>query len=437
MHSEPRSGARQCEHESRLFRYITLHVRVPVRDLVVYSARLGSKGKMAQSKVPDATLKDVEDFFLKRCTRQDSNEFSLLITGKTGVGKSSLVNALVGRRVGEEKHGIAHSTVTSYDIDIKGVKIRVWDTPGLQDDDDDDEEDEEEEDGKGNDEKYLAEMQSKIKEQLDLVIFCLKMDDTRFRRDDKETFKTLTDCFGKELWKNAVIALTFADKVDDPAGGDREAYFRQDLAKWQNKINSFLSRRIKLDPELAQSLQLVPTGYYLSLTVLPDGKKWLPKFWMACYKVAKKSSVFNLYRINKGRVKCHERKKLSVACGGSEKVPTSPGREKVAVACGGSEAAPASPVGEKLAVVCAGSEVAPISPRREKSAVVRGGSNVAPTTPGLDDSEMPPIELDKEQQESFWNATLEAFREHCLSIGVVLSVIGTVGLGVLRALIMK
>ena len=43
-----------------------------------------------------------------------------------------------------------------------------------------------------------------------------------------------------------------------------EHYFRQDLAKWQNNINSFLSKKITLDPERVQSLKLVPTRYYLS-----------------------------------------------------------------------------------------------------------------------------------------------------------------------------
>ena len=85
--------------------------------------------------------------------------------------------------------------------------------------DDDDDDDDDDEDGTGNDKKYLAEMQSKITEELDHVILCLRMDE-RFQHDDKETFKTLTDCFEKELWKNVVIALTFANKVEDPDGGD-------------------------------------------------------------------------------------------------------------------------------------------------------------------------------------------------------------------------
>ena len=339
---------------------------------------------MALSKVSDATK--VKDLFLKLCTQKDRNKFSLLIVGKTGVGKSSLVNALVGREVAEVGHDKKSKTkkVTSYDVDIDGVKIHVWDTPGLQDDDDDEED--EADDGTRNDEKYLAEMQSEIKEELDLVILCLRMDATRFRRDDKQTIKILTDRFGKELWKNAVIALTFADKVQDPARGDREAHFKREVAAWQDAINIFLrGKRIKLDPEWVQSLQLVPTGNYLSLTVLPNGEKWLSNFWIACYTIARKSATFNLYRINKGRLGIRWNKKFADVCGGS--------------------------------VV---------------SVSVSGGSELARITPGLDSSKIPPIDLDEEQQESFWNTTWEAFKEYCSSIGVVLGVISTVGIAILR-----
>lgn len=53
---------------------------------------------------------------------------------------------------------------------------------------------------------------------------------------------------------------------------------------------------------------------------------------------------------------------MAAACGGSEKVPTSPGREGLAVVCGGSEVVPTSSWGETLAVVCGVSKVVPTSP---------------------------------------------------------------------------
>ena len=298
------------------------------------------------------------------CRQKKEEEFSLLITGKTGVGKSSLVNALLGRKVAKEGHKKVAGTneVTLYRVTIDGVNIRVWDSPGLGD-------------GTGNDEEYLAEIESEIKEKLDLVIICVKMDDRRLNVGDRDTLKRLTETFGKNMWKNAVIALTFANKVDHPAREDKEAYFLEDLANWREAIQKFLSKDLKLEPELVQSLPLVPTGYHRKPSVLPNGTKWLPIFFIACYNVARKSTAFSLYRINTARVRF---------------------------------------------------------PGTEEAAAIFGGSEVVPTTPGFEDSEISPIDLDKEQQESFWNTTWEVFKEHSLSIGVVFGVISSVGIAILR-----
>ena len=248
---------------------------------------------MALNKPSFATL-EAEHHFLEQWQHNNRRKFSLLVTGKSGVGKSSLVNVLVGKQVAEERRDKADK-VFAYDVDIAGVKVRVWDSPGLIDVDDDDE------GGAGNDEECAAKVVSEITEELDVVILCLKMDDKRFHRDDKDTFKILTENFGKELWKNSVIALTFANKVEDPAGGDRENYFKQDLANWREEIHLFLSDTLKLDPELVHSLPIVPTGYYRPFSVLPNGGDWLLALWIACYNVTKNSNPFRLNRLKKNK----------------------------------------------------------------------------------------------------------------------------------------
>ena len=336
-----------------------------MRDLRgFYSATLENERNMS-FKLSDA--EDLKHHFGEFCRQKKEAKFSLLITGKTGVGKSSLVNALVGTKVAKEGHKKVVGTfeVTSYRATIEGVDVRVWDSPGLRD-------------GTGNDKNYLAEIASKITEKLDLVIICLRMDDARLSDDDRRTLQILTETFGKNLWKNAVIALTFANKVEHPAREDREGYFLEQLENWREVIHEFLGNDLKLDPELVQSLPLVPTGYHRKPCVLPSGENWLSKFWVACYNVGRKSTAFSLYRINIARVRF-------------------PGSEEVAAICGGSEG--------------------------------------ASTTPGLDDSEISPIDLDKEQQESFWNTTWEAFKEHCLRTGIVLGAICTMGAGILRVLV--
>ena len=330
------------------------------------STRLASESKMdlnLGTLLPDVNVIALKNHFQDWCRQKHRNDFSILITGKTGVGKSSLVNALVGRTVAEQGHELDPQTlqVTSYCAKvIEGIEVRVWDSPGLQD-------------GTDNEESYLADIKSKIEGELDLVIYCLKMDDTRFHEEDKKTIQLLTQAFGKKLWKNAVIALTFANKVEDPSGGDKEAFFLEKLEIWREAINSFFRDKLEIDSELLQSLPIVPTGYYRQRASLPNCENWLSSFWLACYDVARGSAAFNLYRINRARIRF-------------------PGCESLASLTGETE------------------------------------SQISPST------EIPAIELGKEEQDSFWKKTWDMFKEYCLKTSVIVGIVGTVGFTVLKML---
>ena len=157
---------------------------------------------------------NIKEVFAQWFSTIRQKHISILLTGKTGVGKSRLVNALVGQPVAQEgqKKDPCTSTVTSYMSDMEGIEVRIWDSPGLQD-------------GTSNDELYLEDLTKKLHQGMDVMIYCLKMDDRRFHEEDKRAMRTLTRAFGKELWKNAVIALTFANNVKDPDKRDKKGYF--------------------------------------------------------------------------------------------------------------------------------------------------------------------------------------------------------------------
>ena len=173
---------------------------------------------------------------------------------------------------------------------------------------------------------YLEDMREKLHEGLDLMIYCIKMDDRRLHEDDKEAIRILTREFGKDLWENAVIALTFANKIDDPDGGDDREYFSGDLKSWQDAIDQFLAsdRAIELDSTIRNGIPLVPVGLAKNLC-LPTIEDWFTNFWLNCYQRMKISSRVVLLRINKNRCTAPESAELTstLACEGArcEEIP--------------------------------------------------------------------------------------------------------------------
>ena len=118
---------------------------------------------MAKKFCSDAT-ESLKSAFLKWVSEICPKRLSILISGKTGVGKSRLVNALVGKPVAKEGRSKSPctDTVNSHSIQISDIEVGVvvWDSPGLQD-------------GTWNESLYLRDMQSKLSRGFDVMIYCI------------------------------------------------------------------------------------------------------------------------------------------------------------------------------------------------------------------------------------------------------------------------
>ena len=232
----------------------------------------------------------------------ESRTLSILFTGKTGVGKSSLANALVGRKVSPEGESLNAETldVFNYKADIAGVDVTIWDCPGLQD-------------GTSNEAEYLNKMATKCKE-LDLVLYCTRMDDTRIRDEDYETIKTLTRAFGEGIWENAIFTLTFANEVrkavrtrsrsqSGPLSAppvDQKEFFLSRLSQWESKLKEAL-QKAGVSQKVVGKTIVVPVGYQDNLS-LPDRDNWLSKFWLTCLQRINKRATLALLKISANRL---------------------------------------------------------------------------------------------------------------------------------------
>ena len=83
--------------------------------------------------------------------------------------------------------------------------MTLWDTPSLRDPFGD------------KDETAVAAILDACPD-VDLFLFCTQMDQIRLGKDDDDAISTLTDILGEGIWKRAIFALTFANKMSPPSG---------------------------------------------------------------------------------------------------------------------------------------------------------------------------------------------------------------------------
>lgn len=202
-----------------------------------------------------------------------SNHFKILITGKMGTGKSTLVKGLTEDYEPETEHLLPHTVkVTPYSYERDKISLTIFDTPGLKDD------------VKGsNDYSYLTDM-VKNSQEPNLLIFAIRMDDTDFRKEDMSAINNISAAFGWKVWKNAMIILTFANKVriEGKAFDSREnkVYYNKIRGKFALKITEIL-REYKVQEDIANNIPIVPVGLVHQPLIPSDERRvsWVQEFW--------------------------------------------------------------------------------------------------------------------------------------------------------------
>ena len=204
----------------------------------------------------------------------DCPVFRILVIGETGTGKSTLVNNLLGMEAAEVSHSLSSKTaqVHKHSMNIDGVPIEIFDTPGLGDS------------SCNRDNQYLKVMKRILEcEEIHLVIYCMKLSETKMRESIIRTFQEYNKIGVK--WEHTVIALTFADFLPVPPnekknrGLDMGHYFNGKVAEVGASVRRALIEKVEIPQEQARNIICCPTTGDPE-ELLQNGKEWYMPLWL-------------------------------------------------------------------------------------------------------------------------------------------------------------
>lgn len=198
----------------------------------------------------------------------------ILVTGLTGTGKSTLINAMMGNIVACAEFG--PKPVTSKPIEVhKGeyeeIRIKVYDTAGFGD-------------STISEKKILKNISTKTPRRgFDLILITIRMD-SRMNKAVQQMLSTMGKLVDAEMWKRTVVVLTFANgflmqvRENDCSDGNKEyEYDQMERIKAEIK-ETFLEFAHISDTEIAQNIPFVVAGGLRNRN-LPKDDDWLVTLW--------------------------------------------------------------------------------------------------------------------------------------------------------------
>ncbi|XP_074284723.1 translocase of chloroplast 34-like [Silene latifolia] len=217
---------------------------------------------------PDATQNKLFEL-LGKLKQENVDSLTILVLGKSGMGKSSTINSVIGERVVSvsafQSEGPRPVMVSR---SRAGFTLNIIDTPGLV------------EGGYVNDRALHIIKSFLLNRTIDILLYVDRLDTYRVDTLDRQIIKAITDGFGKAIWNRAAVVLSHA-QLSPPDGLSYEDF----VAKRSEALLKVVRQgaRIKKQDTLASSIPVVLVENTGRCTrsdehekILPDGVAWIP-----------------------------------------------------------------------------------------------------------------------------------------------------------------
>ncbi|XP_074564456.1 translocase of chloroplast 90, chloroplastic-like isoform X2 [Curcuma longa] len=225
-----------------------------------------NKARLAASRLEAAGRADL-DFSLK-----------ILVLGKTGVGKSSTINSILGQQMlATNAFQPATNRIQEIIGTVKGINVTVIDTPGLSASCS----------NMHQNRKLLLSIKRFVrKSQPDVVLYIDRLDVINRGYSDYPLLKLITDVFGSSIWFNTILVMTHSSS-HPPEGPEGFPVAYDSFVHKCTKIIQHYVRQSVSNAQLETPVVLVENHPMCRTNtkgekVLPNGQVWVCQFLLLC-----------------------------------------------------------------------------------------------------------------------------------------------------------